>query len=30
VEDPRVGLTLNGGGVLGTEPAAMSIHIFKK
>ena len=30
VENPRVGLTLNGGGVLGTEPAAMSIHIFKK
>jgi len=30
VKDPRVGLTLNGGGVLGTEPAAMSIHIFKK
>jgi acetyl-CoA acetyltransferase len=29
VEGPRVGLTLNGGGVLGTEPAAMSIHIFK-
>jgi len=30
VADPRVGLTLNGGGVLGTEPAAMSIHIFKR
>jgi acetyl-CoA acetyltransferase len=30
VEGPRVGLTLNGGGVLGTEPAAMSIHIFKR
>ncbi len=30
VENPLVGLTLNGGGVLGTEPAAMSIHIFKK
>jgi len=29
VADPKVGLTLNGGGVLGTEPAAMSIHIFK-
>ena len=30
VADPKVGLTLNGGGVLGTEPAAMSIHIFKR
>jgi acetyl-CoA acetyltransferase len=30
VSEPRVGLTLNGGGVLGTEPAAMSIHIFKR
>lgn len=30
VQDPLVGLSLNGGGVLGTEPAAMSIHIFKK
>ncbi len=30
VEGPKVGLTLNGGGVLGTEPAAMSIHIFKR
>jgi len=30
VDNPRIGLTLNGGGVLGTEPAAMSIHIFKK
>jgi acetyl-CoA acetyltransferase len=30
VSDPKVGLTLNGGGVLGTEPAAMSIHIFKR
>jgi len=29
VADAKVGLTLNGGGVLGTEPAAMSIHIFK-
>jgi acetyl-CoA acetyltransferase len=30
VAEPKVGLTLNGGGVLGTEPAAMSIHIFKR
>jgi len=30
VADAKVGLTLNGGGVLGTEPAAMSIHIFKR
>jgi acetyl-CoA acetyltransferase len=30
VANPKVGLTLNGGGVLGTEPAAMSIHIFKR
>lgn len=30
VEKARVGLTLNGGGVLGTEPAAMSIHILQR
>lgn len=26
----RLGLTLNGGGVMGTEPAAMSVHIFRR
>ncbi len=26
----KMGLTLNGGGVMGTEPAAMSIHILKR
>jgi acetyl-CoA acetyltransferase len=30
VDDAQVGLTLNGGGVLGAEPAAMSIHIFHR
>lgn len=26
----KTGLTLNGGGVMGTEPAAMSVHILKR
>jgi acetyl-CoA acetyltransferase len=26
----KMGLTLNGGGVMGTEPAAMSVHILKR
>jgi len=30
VENARLGLTLNGGGILGTEPAFMSILILKR
>ncbi len=30
VENARVGLTQNGGGAIGNEPAVMSIHILKR
>ncbi|MBI5444057.1 MAG: thiolase family protein [Deltaproteobacteria bacterium] len=30
VKDPKVGMTQNGGGVLGPGAAAMAIHIFKR
>ena len=30
VADPKVGMTHNGGGILGVDAAAMAIHIFKK
>lgn len=28
--DPKIGMTHNGGGILGVDAAAMAIHIFKK
>ena len=30
VKDPKIGMTHNGGGILGVDAAAMAIHIFKK
>ena len=27
---PKVGLTHNGGGILGIDAAAMALHVFKK
>jgi len=30
VENPRIGMTHNGGGILGLDAAAMALHIFKK
>ena len=30
VEDAKVGLTHNGGGILGVDAAAMAIHVFKR
>jgi acetyl-CoA acetyltransferase len=30
VKDPKVGMTHNGGGILGVDAAAMAIHILKK
>jgi acetyl-CoA acetyltransferase len=30
VKDPKVGMMHNGGGVIGTDAAAMAIHILKK
>lgn len=30
VEDARVGLTHNGGGILGVDAAAMAIHVFER
>jgi acetyl-CoA acyltransferase len=30
VDGARVGLTENGGGFLGTDPAAMSVHVFSR
>jgi len=30
VKDPKVGMTHNGGGILGADAAAMSLHIFKR
>ena len=30
VEDSKVGMTHNGGGVLGVDAAAMTVHIFKR
>jgi acetyl-CoA acetyltransferase len=29
VDAPKVGMTHNGGGILGLDAAAMSIHVFK-
>ena len=29
VENPKIGMTHNGGGILGVDAAAMAIHIFK-
>ncbi len=30
VENPKIGMTHNGGGILGIDAAAMALHIFKK
>jgi len=30
VKNPKIGMTHNGGGILGVDAAAMAIHIFKK
>jgi acetyl-CoA acetyltransferase len=30
VKDPKIGMTQNGGGILGVDAAAMTLHIFKK
>ncbi len=30
VKDPRIGMTHNGGGILGVDAAAMTLHIFKR
>jgi acetyl-CoA acetyltransferase len=30
VQDANIGLTHNGGGILGTDAAAMAIHVFKR
>ncbi len=30
VKDPKVGMTHNGGGILGADAAAMCLHIFKR
>ncbi|MBC2715481.1 MAG: thiolase family protein [Desulfobacteraceae bacterium] len=30
VNNPKIGMTHNGGGILGVDAAAMAIHIFKK
>ncbi|MDH4008832.1 MAG: thiolase family protein [Desulfuromonadales bacterium] len=30
INDPKVGLTHNGGGILGTDVASMTLHVFKK
>jgi acetyl-CoA acetyltransferase len=30
VENPTIGMTHNGGGILGVDAAAMALHIFKK
>ncbi|MBT3311251.1 MAG: thiolase family protein [Desulfobacterales bacterium] len=30
VKDPKVGMTHNGGGILGMDAAAMAMHIFKR
>ncbi len=30
VKDPKVGMTHNGGGILGVDAAAMALHMFKK
>jgi acetyl-CoA acetyltransferase len=30
VENPKIGMTHNGGGILGVDAAAMALHIFKK
>lgn len=30
VDNPKVGLTHNGGGILGIEPAAMALHLFRR
>jgi len=30
VDNPKIGMTHNGGGILGVDAAAMAIHIFKK
>jgi acetyl-CoA acetyltransferase len=29
VDDPKVGMTHNGGGIMGVDAAAMAIHVFK-
>ncbi len=30
VKDPKIGMTHNGGGILGVDAAAMALHIFKR
>ncbi|MBN2845286.1 MAG: thiolase family protein, partial [Deltaproteobacteria bacterium] len=30
VQEPKVGMTHNGGGILGVDAAAMALHIFKR
>jgi len=30
VQNPKIGMTHNGGGILGVDAAAMALHIFKK
>lgn len=30
VENPKIGMTHNGGGILGVDAAAMALHVFKK
>jgi len=30
VKDAKVGLTHNGGGILGVDAAAMAVHVFKR
>ncbi len=30
VKDPKIGMTHNGGGILGLDAAAMALHIFKR
>jgi acetyl-CoA acetyltransferase len=30
VKDPKVGMTQNGGGIIGIDAAAMALHVFKR
>ena len=30
VKDPRVGMTHNGGGIIGLDAASMALHVFKR
>jgi hypothetical protein len=30
VKDPKIGMTHNGGGIIGMDAASMALHIFKR